>query len=99
MSIGIDSLDILPEKVAGTTEFKVIKVKVGDPNDAETLRVLRSLVVDKAIRVDATAAGRGRNALERANRLTPSISSSSSSRCRHTNSMRSRSCASVSKSR
>jgi len=53
MTIGIDSLDLLPEKVAQAEAFKVLKIKVGTDADVETLTALRRLAPNKTIRVDA----------------------------------------------
>jgi L-alanine-DL-glutamate epimerase-like enolase superfamily enzyme len=53
MTIGIDSLDLLPEKVAAAQKFGILKCKVGTDRDVETLTALRKLAPAKKIRVDA----------------------------------------------
>jgi L-alanine-DL-glutamate epimerase-like enolase superfamily enzyme len=53
MTIGIDRLDLLPEKVALAAEFEVLKIKVGDDNEVATLTELRRLAPHQRVRVDA----------------------------------------------
>lgn len=52
-TVGIDRLELLPEKIAQTEPFSVLKVKVGTEAEIETLEALRKLVPTKRIRVDA----------------------------------------------
>ena len=53
MTIGIDRLDLLPEKVARAADFVALKIKVGSGDDVKTLGALRRLAPDKRVRVDA----------------------------------------------
>ena len=53
MTIGIDRLDLLPEKVARAADFVALKIKVGSGDDLKTLGALRRLAPDKRVRVDA----------------------------------------------
>lgn len=53
MTIGIDRLELLPEKVALADPFKVLKIKVGTDADVATLTQLRQLAPHKTVRVDA----------------------------------------------
>lgn len=53
MTIGIDDIALLPQKVSEAAGFDILKIKVGMPNDVETLTELRKLAPDKKIRVDA----------------------------------------------
>lgn len=51
-SIGIDTPEIIKEKVKEASEFPVLKIKVGRDNDAEILAAVRD-ATDKPLRVDA----------------------------------------------
>jgi len=51
-SIGIDTPDVIREKVREAAAFPVLKIKVGKDNDREVLQAVRS-VTDKPLRVDA----------------------------------------------
>lgn len=51
-TIGIDSQEMIRQKVAEATEFKVLKVKLGAGNDREIIETIRSLS-DQPICVDA----------------------------------------------
>ncbi len=53
MTIGIDRLDLLPEKVKQAFDFKILKIKVGTDADVETLTEIRRLAPKKLVRVDA----------------------------------------------
>jgi L-Ala-D/L-Glu epimerase len=55
-SIGIDSPDVIREKVAEAGDYPVLKLKVGAPGDLENLAALRDVAPDKPIRVDANEA-------------------------------------------
>jgi L-alanine-DL-glutamate epimerase-like enolase superfamily enzyme len=46
-SIGIDTPDIIREKVLAAAPFPVLKLKVGDPRDRENFAALRSVAPDK----------------------------------------------------
>ncbi|HXK58701.1 MAG TPA: dipeptide epimerase [Acidobacteriota bacterium] len=51
-TIGIDTPDVVRQKVKEAAEFPVLKIKVGLKNDREMLEAVRS-VTDKPLRVDA----------------------------------------------
>jgi len=51
-SIGIDTPEMIKQKVAEAKEFPVLKIKVGRENDAEILAAVRD-ATDKPLRVDA----------------------------------------------
>ncbi len=51
-SIGIDTPEVIKEKVREAAPYPLLKVKVGKPNDEEIIGAVRS-VTDKPIRVDA----------------------------------------------
>lgn len=52
-SIGIDTPEIIREKVRAADRYPVLKLKVGGPDDAANLAALRSVAPTKAVRVDA----------------------------------------------
>ena len=52
-SIGIDSPDIVRQKVLAAAEYPVLKLKVGDPRDKENFAALRRVAPGKPVRVDA----------------------------------------------
>jgi L-Ala-D/L-Glu epimerase len=52
-SIGIDSPDIIREKVLQARDYPVLKLKVGVPGDRENLKALREVAPKKRVRVDA----------------------------------------------
>lgn len=54
-SIGIDTPEIIQQKVKEAADFPVLKIKVGRDNDAEILKAVRE-VTDKPLRVDANEA-------------------------------------------
>lgn len=51
-SIGIDTQEVIKEKVREAEPYPLLKVKMGGPNDEEILQAIRS-VTDKPLRVDA----------------------------------------------
>jgi len=51
-SIGIDTTEVIKQKVREAEKYPVLKIKVGKENDEEILEAVRS-VTDKPIRVDA----------------------------------------------
>ncbi len=51
-SIGIDTPDLIKQKIAEAAEFPVYKIKLGSENDEKIIKTVRS-VTDKPIRVDA----------------------------------------------
>jgi L-alanine-DL-glutamate epimerase-like enolase superfamily enzyme len=52
-SIGIDTPEIVRQKVMAAADYPVLKLKVGDPRDTENLQALRSVAPEKPVRVDA----------------------------------------------
>lgn len=52
-SIGIDSPEIIRQKVTAAVDYPVLKLKVGDPRDRENIAALRSVAPEKPVRVDA----------------------------------------------
>jgi len=55
-SIGIDDLEMIETKVREAEAYPLLKVKIGTPNDEETLETIRRVAPDKPIRVDANGA-------------------------------------------
>ena len=51
-SIGIDTIEVIKQKVREAEQYPLLKIKVGKPNDEEIINAVRS-VTDKPIRVDA----------------------------------------------
>ncbi|HEX9047010.1 MAG TPA: dipeptide epimerase, partial [Verrucomicrobiae bacterium] len=52
-SIGIDTPDVIREKVLAAADFPILKLKVGDARDRENFAALRAAAPDKPVRVDA----------------------------------------------
>jgi L-alanine-DL-glutamate epimerase-like enolase superfamily enzyme len=68
-SIGIDTPEVIQQKVEEAKDFPVLKIKVGTPNDAEILAAVRK-ATDKPLRVDANEGWRDKEqALERIQEL------------------------------
>jgi L-alanine-DL-glutamate epimerase-like enolase superfamily enzyme len=64
-SIGIDTPEVVKQKVAEAKDFPVLKIKVGRDNDAEILAAVRE-ATDKRLRVDANEGWRDKEqALEK----------------------------------
>ncbi len=64
-SIGIDTPEIIKQKVREAKQYPLLKIKVGKPNDEEIIGAVRS-VTDKPIRVDANEGWKSKEeALER----------------------------------
>lgn len=55
-SIGIDSPEMVRQKVAEAAEFPVLKMKLGSPQDRANLAALREAAPGKTVRVDANEA-------------------------------------------
>jgi L-Ala-D/L-Glu epimerase len=55
-SIGIDSPDVIAQKVREAEAFPVLKLKLGSAQDRENLAALRSVAPTKVIRVDGNEA-------------------------------------------
>lgn len=51
-TIGLDTPEVMQQKVREAADFRIIKVKLGRDNDEEIIKVLRA-ATDKPIRVDA----------------------------------------------
>ncbi len=64
-TIGIDKPDVVAQKVAEAAEHPILKVKLGSGFDEQILAAVRRVAPDKRIRVDANAAWRPDEALER----------------------------------
>jgi L-alanine-DL-glutamate epimerase-like enolase superfamily enzyme len=52
-SIGIDSPEVVKEKVKEAEGYPILKLKLGSPSDRENLKALREIAPAKRIRVDA----------------------------------------------
>jgi L-alanine-DL-glutamate epimerase-like enolase superfamily enzyme len=64
-SIGIDTPQVIQQKVKEAADFQVLKIKVGRDNDVEILKAVRE-VTDRPLRVDANEAWRDKKlALEK----------------------------------
>ena len=55
-SIGIDTPERMRAKVAAATEYPVLKIKLGSPDDEATLRAVREAAPTRRLRVDANEA-------------------------------------------
>jgi L-alanine-DL-glutamate epimerase-like enolase superfamily enzyme len=55
-SIGIDRPEVIAKKVRAAHEYPILKVKVGGPGDKATMQLVREIVPEKPIRVDANEA-------------------------------------------
>ena len=55
-SIGIDSPEVIREKVREAAPYPVLKLKVGSPDDRANLTALREAAPEKPVRVDANEA-------------------------------------------
>jgi L-alanine-DL-glutamate epimerase-like enolase superfamily enzyme len=62
-TIGIDSIDVMRQKVREAAAYPILKVKVGTPDDFEILRMIREEAPDKTIRVDANTAWTAKQAI------------------------------------
>jgi len=70
-SIGIDAPEVIRAKMAEADPFRILKVKVGTPNDIETLSIVRECAPDKRIRVDANGGWSPEEAADRIAELAP----------------------------
>lgn len=59
-TIGLDSPDIIKQKVAEADPYKILKVKLGRDNDREMVEVIRS-ITDKPLCVDVNQGWKDRN--------------------------------------
>jgi L-alanine-DL-glutamate epimerase-like enolase superfamily enzyme len=57
-SIGIDTPEVIRQKVETAAPYPVLKLKLGSPKDKENLAALRSVAPKKPVRVDANEAWR-----------------------------------------
>ncbi len=71
MSIGIDALELLPQKVADAADFHILKLKVGTADDRATLQTVRRLAPSKLVRVDANCGWSADEAVTRIRALEP----------------------------
>ncbi len=62
-SIGIDSPEMIRERVRQVKDCPLLKIKVGGPGDIETLRIVRDEAPGTVIRVDANCGWQPRQAL------------------------------------
>ncbi|MCL4510930.1 MAG: dipeptide epimerase [Bacteroidetes bacterium] len=68
-TIGIDTPDVIEQKVREAANYPILKIKVGLPNDEEIIKAVRS-VTNKPLRVDANEGWKSKEeALERINWL------------------------------
>jgi L-alanine-DL-glutamate epimerase-like enolase superfamily enzyme len=51
-TIGIDSPEVIEQKVLEAEQYRILKVKMGVPNDEDIIKTIRK-ITDKTIRVDA----------------------------------------------
>lgn len=69
-TIGIDTPDVIIQKVKEAADYPVLKIKVGLPNDEEIIKAVRS-ITGKPLRVDANEGWKSKEeALERINWLS-----------------------------
>ncbi|HUU27903.1 MAG TPA: dipeptide epimerase [archaeon] len=68
-TIGIDTLDVVREKVREVVDFPLLKIKVGGPADLECLKVVREEAPSARIRVDANCGWEPHEALRMIERL------------------------------
>ncbi len=68
-TIGIDTLEVMREKVREAAAYPILKVKVGTPRDFEVLEMIREEAPDKTIRVDANTAWTAKQAIAAIPRL------------------------------
>jgi L-alanine-DL-glutamate epimerase-like enolase superfamily enzyme len=69
-SIGLDTPEVIGQKVAAAADYPVLKLKVGDPRDRENFAALRAVAPSKPVRVDANEGWKTKeHALEMLERL------------------------------
>ena len=64
-TIGIDTPEVMREKVREAASYSILKVKVGTPRDEEILRVIRDAAPDKTLRVDANTGWTAKEAIRK----------------------------------
>lgn len=62
-TIGIDTLEVMRDKVREAAQYPVLKIKVGTARDEEILRMIREEAPDKVLRVDANTAWTAKEAV------------------------------------
>lgn len=62
-TIGIDTLDVMRQKVREAAAYPILKIKVGTPRDFEVLAMIREEAPGKTIRVDANTAWTAKQAI------------------------------------
>jgi L-alanine-DL-glutamate epimerase-like enolase superfamily enzyme len=60
-SIGIDTPEVIRQKVEAAAHYPVLKLKLGSPKDKENLAALRDVAPKKPVRVDANEAWRAKD--------------------------------------
>jgi len=65
MTIGIDNLDVIAEKIREAADYPILKIKVGTAEDEAILDIVRREAPDKVLRVDANCGWTSANVLER----------------------------------
>jgi L-Ala-D/L-Glu epimerase len=68
-TIGIDTLEVMRQKVREAASYPVLKIKVGTPRDFEVLEMIREEAPGKTIRVDANTAWTAKQAIAAIPRL------------------------------
>lgn len=69
-TIGIDTPSVMAHKAAEASQYPILKVKVGTPNDDANLKAIRRVRPDAIIRVDANAAWTAKEAINRIEALS-----------------------------
>ena len=64
-TLGIDTLEVMREKVREAAGYPILKIKVGTPRDEEILGMIRDELPDVTLRVDANTAWSAKEALRR----------------------------------
>jgi len=62
-TIGIDTPEVMREKVREAAGYPILKIKVGTPRDREVLQMIRDLAPLKTLRVDANTAWTAKEAI------------------------------------
>jgi L-alanine-DL-glutamate epimerase-like enolase superfamily enzyme len=62
-TIGIDTPEVMREKVREAAEYDILKIKVGTPRDREVLQMIRDEAPEKTVRVDANTAWTAKEAI------------------------------------
>ena len=71
MTIGLDTPNVVERKVRQAAEFDILKIKVGTPDDVQTLTAVRRAAGRKRIRVDANGGWPADEAAQRIAKLLP----------------------------